>query len=69
MADFEHPRIAWRKSTVSDTGGCVEVGVIAGSVLIRDSANRDGAVLRFPPAAWSAFLARARADHPGPRPA
>ena len=60
MANFEEPCIAWRKSTASNSGDCVEVAVAGGSVLIRDSANRDGAVLRLRPAAWSAFLARAR---------
>jgi hypothetical protein len=60
VADFEEPCIAWRKSTVSNTGNCVEVAVVDGSVLIRDSANPSGAVLTIPPAAWSAFLAHAR---------
>ena len=67
MADFEEPRIAWRKSTASNSGGCVEVAVVDGSVLIRDSANPDGRMLRLPPAAWSAFLPRARTMDPGPR--
>jgi hypothetical protein len=60
VADFEEPRIAWRKSTASNSGGCVEVAVVDGSVRIRDSANPDGAVLELPPAAWSFFLTRAR---------
>jgi hypothetical protein len=60
VADFEEPCIAWHKSTASDTGGCVEVAVVDGSVLIRDSANPNGVVLRLPPATWSAFLVRAR---------
>jgi hypothetical protein len=66
VADFEEPGIAWRKSLASDSGGCVEVAVARGSVLVRDSANRDGALLRFPPAAWSAFLDRARGSDPDP---
>jgi len=60
VADFKEPCIAWRKSTASNSGGCVEVAVVYGSVLIRDSANRDGVVLSLPPAAWSAFLACTR---------
>jgi Domain of unknown function (DUF397) len=62
VADFEVPYIAWRKSTASNSGGCVEVAVVGGSVLIRDSANPDGLVLSLSPAAWSAFLARARSN-------
>jgi len=64
VADFEEPYIAWRKSTASDSGGCVEAAAVGGSVLVRDSRNRGGAVLRFPPVAWSAFLERARSAGP-----
>ncbi len=67
MADFEEPRVAWRKSSASSTNGCVEVAAVGGSVLIRDSVDRDKVVLRFPLAAWSAFLERERGTDPGPR--
>jgi hypothetical protein len=60
VADFEKPRIAWRKSTASGGDGCVEVAVVERSVLIRDSANPDGVVLSLSPVVWSAFLAHAR---------
>ena len=60
MAGTEESHTAWRKSSASNEGDCVQVGVVGGWVLIRDSANRDGAVLRFLPAAWSAFVARTR---------
>ncbi len=60
VADFEEPCIAWRKSSASNSGGCLEVAVVNGSVLVRDSTNRDGPVLTLSPAAWSGLLARAR---------
>jgi hypothetical protein len=60
VGDFEEPCITWRKSTASNSGSCVEVAVAGESVLIRDSVNPDGVVLRLPPAVWSAFLARTR---------
>lgn len=60
MANFEEPRTMWRKSTASNTGSCVEVAVVNGSVRIRDSVNPDGVVLKLPPVAWSVFLAHAR---------
>lgn len=60
VADFEESCIAWHKSTASSSGACVQVAVVDESVLIRDSANPNGVVLRLPPAAWSAFLAHAR---------
>lgn len=58
VTNLEEPGIMWRKSTASNTTGCVEVAVVDGSVLIRDSGNRDDVVLRLPSASWSAFLAR-----------
>lgn len=60
VADFEESRIRWRKSTASSGGTCVEVAVADGSVLIRDSANPGGPVLRVPTSAWPALLASAR---------
>jgi len=60
VADTEESRIAWRKSSASGETDCVQVAAVAGRVLIRDSANRDGAVLGFPSAAWSAFVVRTR---------
>jgi hypothetical protein len=56
----EEPYIGWRKSTASNSGGCVEVAVAGGSLLVRDSKNLDGSILRLSPAAWSSFLERAR---------
>jgi hypothetical protein len=48
--------LRWRKSSYSGNGGgnCVEVGV-GGRVMVRDSQDRAGTVLRFPPAAWREF--------------
>ena len=67
MADFEKLCIVWRRSTKSGSGNCVEVAVVDGSVLIRDSANPNGVVLRLPPAAWSALLVHARSTDFGLR--
>ena len=48
----------WRKSSHSgDNGGeCVEIAA-AGAVLVRDTADRGGAVLSFTAEAWRAFTA------------
>lgn len=64
---MEKLRIAWRRSTKSTGGNCVEVAIDGGSVLIRDSGSPDGVVLSLPPAVWSAFLAQARSKDFGPR--
>ena len=63
MPDFERSSIAWRKSTASNSGACVEVAFANGLVLIRDSADQGGPVLRVPTPAWSAFLASARENN------
>jgi hypothetical protein len=54
--DWRGSPMNWRKSTYSqDTGGaCVEVAT-AGTVLIRDTASRDGLTLSVSASAWSKF--------------
>jgi uncharacterized protein DUF397 len=48
--------VTWRKSSFSGGNGgqCVEVAA-PGVVLVRDTVNRDGAMLTFSAAAWRAF--------------
>ena len=48
----------WRRSSRTYGGGnCVEVAARSGDhVNVRDSKNSEGAVLRFTPAEWTAFL-------------
>lgn len=55
----------WRTSSYSSSGGgnCVEVGSVAdgsGRVAVRDSKNRDGAVLVYDRSDWQAFLVGVR---------
>ena len=48
----------WRKASYSDSSGsnCVEAGVgEAGRVLVRDTADRGGALLRVSASAWARF--------------
>jgi hypothetical protein len=59
VADIEEPCLAWRTSTASNSGACVEVAALGRSVLVRDSMDRTGTVLRLSSAVWSAFLTRA----------
>jgi Domain of unknown function (DUF397) len=50
----------WRKAKRSvNTGACVEVASAAAAVVVRDSLEVRGAVLRYPTAAWQSFLASA----------
>ena len=52
----------WRKSTYSTGNGgeCVEAGSAPGTVLVRDTTNRDGFALSVSGTAWTAFLATLR---------
>jgi Domain of unknown function (DUF397) len=49
----------WRKSTYSGNGGgsCVEVAT-DDRILVRDTTDRTGPVLRFTPDAWQRFADR-----------
>ena len=55
---------AWRKSSLSQSTNCVEVGPLAGQqapVLMRDSKDRGGPVLSFDRDTWRDFIDSAKA--------
>jgi hypothetical protein len=52
----EQSDITWHKSTASGTGSCVEVAVVDGSILVRNSRYPLGSVLTFTCDEWAAFL-------------
>jgi hypothetical protein len=53
--------LTWRKSTRSGAAGhCVEIAEIPAAVLVRDSKNVCGPVLRFAAIGWEGFLAGVR---------
>jgi Domain of unknown function (DUF397) len=48
----------WRTSSYSGTNGnCVDVGATAYAVLVRDTKDRNGAMLSVPAQVWAAFTA------------
>jgi hypothetical protein len=49
-----NPILKWVKSSHSGNGGCVEVAA-GDHVLVRDTKNRGGAMLRFAPEVWRRF--------------
>ena len=53
---------SWRKSSYSGANGgeCVEVATTAGTVLVRDTRDRNGNVLSVPASAWRAFVSAFR---------
>ena len=60
MEDQVDPR--WRTSSYSGNGGgtCVEAGQARPGVLIRDTTDHKGPVLRFSPAAWRRFTSHVK---------
>ena len=52
-------RLAWRKSSESLNGDCVEVAPLPGGVAVRDSKNPNGPMLEFTHSEWRAFIAGA----------
>jgi hypothetical protein len=54
----------WRKSSYSGQSGgnCVEVADHGNRVMVRDTKNRDGIVLRFTADAWRRFAAQVKGE-------
>jgi hypothetical protein len=48
--------LEWRKSSLSNSVGCLEFAENGESVLIRDSKHGGGPVLRFSPVEWQDFV-------------
>jgi hypothetical protein len=47
----------WRTSSYSSGGACVEVAPRRDTILVRDSKDREGAVLTFSRASFATFIA------------
>jgi len=62
----------WRKSSYSGNGGnCVEVADRGNRLLVRDTKNCAGAVLRFTPDVWRRYVAQVKDERslaPSPYP-
>lgn len=52
--------LAWRKSSLSNSVGCLEFAADRDLVLVRDSKDRGGPVLSFSPREWQSFVDGAR---------
>ena len=53
---------SWRKSSYSgsSSNNCVEVAVGKDVIMVRDTASRDGAVIKVDAAAWRRFIRSVR---------
>jgi hypothetical protein len=54
--------LRWRTSTYSGSngGGCIETASHDSRVLVRDTRDRTGPILRFSPAAWRRFTGQVK---------
>ena len=54
----------WRTSSYSGANGgdCIEVGAGRHVILVRDTKDRTGPMLRFSPAGWRDLVNRVRSD-------
>lgn len=58
MADNDDKlALNWRKSTQSNSGGCLEVAAAGGVVFLRDSKRPDGPIVPISAGAWLVFVA------------
>jgi hypothetical protein len=53
---INHAEVEWRRSSYCANGNCVEVAFLGTDVLVRDSKNQDGPMLRISFADWNIFL-------------
>lgn len=56
---------AWRKASFCASSECVEITQRDGMIVLRDSAQPHGVLLRYAPADWTDFLRIVKAAHPG----
>lgn len=73
MSEFENPYSAWRKSSLCNGGGCVEVAMVVDIstdsaeggdevFLMRSSRDPEGQTLRFTPEQWEEFVVRVKEE-------
>jgi Domain of unknown function (DUF397) len=60
--------MAWRKSSHSEAGNCVEVAYSADSVFVRDSKDPTGPVLCFSRLEWAALVSVMKLGNASRRP-
>jgi hypothetical protein len=57
VSEAEQSMLCWRKSSKSAATNCVEVATLEGAVLVRDSKDPHGPVMRFSTGDWARFVA------------
>lgn len=60
------PTLSWRKSSASGgNGACIEVARSGSFVLVRDSRDPSGEILKFTPNQWHELVQRTKANGTG----
>jgi Domain of unknown function (DUF397) len=63
VADYDDkPVLNWRKSTQSNSNGCLEVAAADGVVFLRDSTRPDGPIVPISARAWLVFVTELHAS-------
>jgi hypothetical protein len=64
MQSTDRSNLAWRKSSFSESGNCVEVAIEeeSGIVYVRDSKTPNGAILAVSSSAWQEFANAIRSN-------
>jgi Domain of unknown function (DUF397) len=58
VSSLEASGLPWRKARRScNNGACVEVAPVPGQILVRDSMDRNGPMLRYSGYSWRMFVA------------
>jgi hypothetical protein len=61
LNNLEVSDLQWRKARRSaNNGACVEVAPANGQIIIRDSKDQDGPVIRYSASSWHIFLGGAK---------
>jgi hypothetical protein len=64
MTDSRPSSVTWKTSSASGGTNCVEVAFVTDAVLVRDSKNRSGAVLRLSKGVWRDFITAQKSSEP-----
>jgi len=61
LGSLEIGGLAWRKARRSaNNGACVELAAANGQILIRDSQDQNGPVMKYSECSWDLFIANAK---------
>jgi hypothetical protein len=64
LSNLETIGLQWRKTRRSaNNGACVELAPVSGQILIRDSKDPNGPVIKYSGGSWRLFITAAKTGH------